>query len=345
METYMLGALSLASRGIGKVAPNPIVGCVIVHNEVVIGEGYHEEFGGPHAEVNAINSVQNKSLLAESTLYVTLEPCSHTGKTPPCADLIIRMKIPRVVIATVDPNPLVAGKGIEKLRAAGIEVITGVLEEKAKFQNRRFFTFHTERRPYIILKWAQSSDGFMDAVRDDKTTGSIAISGKVAHQIVHQWRSEESAILVGKTTAINDNPQLNVRLWEGKNPVRVLIDPMLQVSGDSKIFNKDARTLVFNRLETRNIFHIDRIQLDFSEDILPKIMEYLHYEGLQSLIVEGGSDTLQRFIKAGLWDEIRRFSSKKAMKDGLKAPIVDLTPQVSVPISEDIFDIFYKVNS
>ena len=345
METFMLRALNLANRGIGNVAPNPLVGCVIVHDDVIIGEGWHTEFGDAHAEVNAINSVKDKSLLKDSTLYVTLEPCSHTGKTPPCADLIIQMKIPKVVIATVDPNPLVSGKGIAKLEAAGIEVICGILEQKTRFQNRRFITFHTKKRPYIILKWAQSADGFMDVLRDEKTKGSIAISGEAAHQLAHQWRSEEAAILVGKNTAINDNPQLNVRLWQGKNPVRVLIDPMLQVQGDGKIFNADARTLVFNRLETRNIFNVDRIQLDFSENILPKILEYLHFEGIQSLIVEGGSDTLSRFIHAGLWDEVRRFTSKKEITDGLKAPIINDKAQVSFPVEEDLLDIFYTLSS
>lgn len=341
----MLRALNLANRGIGDVAPNPLVGCVIVQNELIIGEGWHKEFGGPHAEVNAINSVKDKSLLTSSTLYVTLEPCSHVGKTPPCADLIIQLKIPKVVIATFDPNPLVSGKGIAKLEAAGVEVICGVLEEKARFLNRRFITFHTKKRPYIILKWAQSADGFMDVLRDEKSNGSVAISGEAAHQLVHQWRSEEAAILVGKNTAINDNPQLNVRLWQGKNPIRVLIDPMLEVQGDSKIFNKDARTLVFNRLETRNIFNIDRIQLDFSENILPKILEYLHFEGIQSLIVEGGNDTLNRFIKAGFWDEIRRFTSQKEIVNGLKAPTIEDQARVSIPVEEDLLEIYYQASS
>jgi diaminohydroxyphosphoribosylaminopyrimidine deaminase / 5-amino-6-(5-phosphoribosylamino)uracil reductase len=342
MDTFMLRALSLANRGIGNVAPNPLVGCVIVHDNKVIGEGWHEHFGGPHAEVNAINSIKDKTLLSTSTLYVTLEPCSHTGKTPPCADLIIKMKIPKVVIATTDPNPLVSGQGIKRLRENGIEVVYGILESRARFQNRRFFVFHEKKRPYIILKWAQSKDGFIDAVRENGQKGSIPISGQMAHQLVHQWRAEEAAILVGKNTGLIDNPSLTVRLWQGKNPVRILIDPMLEVPGDSKIYNDEVRTIVFNRLETRNIFHVDRIQLDFSEPILPKILEYLHYEGLQSVLVEGGAETIKRFLDANIWDEIRRFTSKTELGNGLKGPKLELQSQVKQAIADDSLEIFYK---
>lgn len=340
----MLRALSLANRGIGNVAPNPLVGCVIVHQDKIIGEGWHEQFGGPHAEVNAIRSVQDKSLLKDSTLYVSLEPCSHTGKTPPCADLIIEMGIPKVVIATTDPNPLVSGNGIKRLRQNGIEVIYGILESRARFLNRRFFVFHEKKRPYIILKWAQSKDGYIDAAREKGEKGSIAISGPEAHQLVHQWRAEEASILIGKNTGMVDNPSLTVRLWKGKNPVRVLIDPMLELPGDSKLFNDEARTIVFNRLETRTIFHVDRIQLDFSEPILPRILEYLHFEGIQSVLVEGGAETLKHFINANLWDEIRRFSSKNELGNGLKAPELKLQSQVKQAIAEDTLEVFYQFN-
>jgi diaminohydroxyphosphoribosylaminopyrimidine deaminase/5-amino-6-(5-phosphoribosylamino)uracil reductase len=228
------------------------------------------------------------------------------------------------------------------LRENGVEVKYGILEARARFQNRRFFVFHEKKRPYIVLKWAQSKDGFIDATRENGEKGSVAISGPMAHQLVHQWRSEEAAILIGKKTGLIDNPSLTVRLWEGKNPIRVLIDPMLEISGDSNIYNDDARTLVFNKLETRNIFHVDRIQLDFSEPILPKILEYLHYEGIQSVLVEGGAETLKRFLEADLWDEIRRFTSSNNLDSGLKAPTLELKSQVKQAIADDTLEIFYK---
>ncbi len=335
-------ALELAKRGFGNVAPNPMVGCVIVHNDSIIGEGWHQQFGQAHAEVNAINSVINQELLAQSTLYVTLEPCSHFGKTPPCADLIITKNIPKVVIASIDPNPKVSGKGIEKLKTAGIEVISGILDAEAKFINRRFNTFHQKKRPYIILKWAQSADGFMDKQRSTNEAGSFAISSPEAHQLTHRWRTEEQAILIGKTTAINDQPLLTARLWPGKNPLRILIDPNLEVDLSNPIFNEDARTLVFNRLESRLIFNTERIQLDFSQNVLENILSYLHYEGIQSVLVEGGRQTLDSFIESNLFDEIRRFTSLELKLDeGLKAPQIEMLALECYTIeNKDFLEVF-----
>ena len=335
-------ALELAKRGFGNVSPNPMVGCVIVHNDLIIGEGWHRQFGQAHAEVNAINSVLNEELLAQSTLFVSLEPCSHFGKTPPCADLIIAKKIPKVVIASVDPNSKVSGQGIEKLKAAGVEVISGVLDEEAKFINRRFNTFHQKKRPYIILKWAQSADGFIDKQRTNNETGSFAISSKEARQLTHKWRTEEQAILIGKATAINDQPLLTTRLWPGKNPLRILIDPNLDVDLSNPIFNEDARTLVFNRLESRMIFNTERIQLDFSKNVLENILSYLHYEGIQSVLVEGGRQTLDSFIESNLFDEIRRFTSLELnLHKGLKAPQINMLALDSSAIeNKDLLEVF-----
>lgn len=320
---FMLRALELAARGLGTVAPNPLVGCVIVHNDRIIGQGWHHTYGKEHAEVHAINSVNDKHLLPSSTLYVTLEPCNHHGKTPPCSELIVQYHIPKAVIATIDPNPLVAGKGITRLREAGVEVVTGIHEREAVFQNRRFFTFQEQKRPYVILKWAETADGYMDILRKDGETGSFPLSGPEAQRLVHRWRTEEAAILVGAHTALNDNPRLTARLWPGRNPIRILIDPNLRVPAGSYLLDGSVRTLIFNRLETRAVFSTEYIQLDFSREVLPDILHYLHYEGIQSVLVEGGAYTLQRFIRSNLWDEIRIFRSGQQLHQGLKAPVVD----------------------
>ena len=338
----MKRALELAAQGMGNVAPNPLVGSVIVYEDRIIGEGFHQRYGGAHAEVNAINSVVDKSLLGKSTLYVTLEPCNHQGLTPACTELIIANKIPKVVIATVDPNPLVSGKGIERLREAGIQVELGLLEEEARWMNRRFNTFHEKQRPYIILKWAETQDGFMDILRENGETGSFAISGKEAKTMVHRWRTEEAAILVGSRTVFIDNPQLTARHWEGKDPVRIVIDANLKVPRTHRIFEDRGRTIVFNRLETRPIFNIEYVQLNFAEEILPRIMDYLRYEKLTSVIVEGGAATLSRFLELGLWDEIRRFKAPMKLEVGLKAPIIEGSPRETMQVGEDILEVFYN---
>jgi diaminohydroxyphosphoribosylaminopyrimidine deaminase/5-amino-6-(5-phosphoribosylamino)uracil reductase len=342
MEMFMKRALELAAQGMGNVAPNPLVGCVIVYEDQIIGEGFHQRYGGAHAEVNAINSVDDKSLLQKSTLYVTLEPCNHQGLTPACTELIISHKIPKVVIATVDPNPQVSGKGIARLSEAGIQVELGLMEEEARWMNCRFITFHEKQRPYIILKWAETQDGFMDILRENGETGSFAISGKEAKTMVHRWRTEEAAILVGSRTVFIDNPQLTARHWEGKDPVRIVIDANLKVPRTHRIFEDRGRTIVFNRLETRPIFNIEYVQLNFAEEILPHIMDYLRYEKLTSVIVEGGAATLGRFLELGLWDEIRRFKAPMKLEAGLKAPIIDGIPAETLQVGDDILEVYYR---
>ncbi|MFN0047769.1 MAG: bifunctional diaminohydroxyphosphoribosylaminopyrimidine deaminase/5-amino-6-(5-phosphoribosylamino)uracil reductase RibD [Cytophagales bacterium] len=317
-EFYMKRALQLAALGLGNVSPNPMVGCVIVHEYKVIGEGFHRNYGEYHAEPNAIHAVQDVNLLSKSTLYVNLEPCSHFGKTPPCADLIIEKKIHKVVIANLDPNPLVAGKGIQKLRNAGIEVEIGILEKEGNWLNRRFFTFHKEKRPYIILKWAQTSDRFLARENFD----SKWITNQYARQLVHKWRSEEAAILVGFNTALHDNPQLNVRQMAGKNPVRVLIDKHLQIPNTHHLLDQSQKNIVFNLLKNEVESTTESIQLDDFENMQPLLFS-LFQRKIQSLIIEGGSKTLQKFIDQGLWDEARIFTSNSTFEKGIKAPILD----------------------
>lgn len=318
-EKYIARCIQLAKNGLCNAAPNPMVGAVIVHNDTIIGEGYHIRCGEAHAEVNAVRSVKDKSLLKESTIYVSLEPCSHHGKTPPCADLIINKGIPRVVVGCQDPFSLVAGRGIAKLRKASIEVKVGVLEEECRQLIRRFVTFNTLRRPFITLKWAESADGFIDLHR---TEGHPYIfSSPLSSMLVHKRRAEHSAILVGRRTALLDNPSLTTRNWYGKNPVRMVIDKDLTLPKHLALFDGSVRTLVFTQREdTSNRPNVEHIRLDFKIDILPQIMEVLYKEKLQSLMVEGGSILLQSFIDAGCWDEAYIEQSDAHLKDGVKAP-------------------------
>ena len=318
-EKYIARCIQLAKNGLCNAAPNPMVGAVIVHNDTIIGEGYHIRCGEAHAEVNAVRSVKDESLLKESTIYVSLEPCSHHGKTPPCADLIINKGIPRVVVGCQDPFSLVAGRGIAKLREAGIEVKVGVLEEECRQLIRRFVTFNTLRRPFITLKWAESADGFIDLHR---TEGHPYIfSSPLSSMLVHKRRAEHSAILVGRRTALLDNPSLTTRNWFGKNPVRMVIDKDLTLPKHLALFDGSVRTLVFTQREdTSNRPNVEHIRLDFKIDILPQIMEVLYKEKLQSLMVDGGSILLQSFIDAGCWDEAYIEQSDAHLKDGVKAP-------------------------
>jgi diaminohydroxyphosphoribosylaminopyrimidine deaminase/5-amino-6-(5-phosphoribosylamino)uracil reductase len=315
----MQRCLDLALRGAGKVAPNPMVGCVIVCNNIIIGEGWHEYYGGPHAEVNAIRSVNDPHLLREATLYVNLEPCSHQGKTPPCADLLIEKEIPYVVVGCLDENPLVKGRGIQKLILHGTDVKVGVLEDESKFLNRRFFTSITKQRPYIILKWAQSSDGFIDHERDEKDERAI-ISSSESHLLVHQWRSEETVIMVGTNTVIADDPQLTVRLYEGKNPVRVTFDRQMRIPSTAKILDGTSPTIIF----TQNAhYYTDRaefVPIDFSKDPLEQALKVLHERKFQSVFVEGGAALINKFLEHNLWDEARVFIAEKAIGNGVKAP-------------------------
>lgn len=317
----MSKCVELALKGMGKVSPNPMVGCVIVLDNKIIGEGYHEQYGNAHAEVNAINSVQDKSLLKKSTLYVNLEPCSHYGKTPPCSLKIIQCGIPHVVIGTQDSFPKVAGGGIKMLTEAGVKVEKDVLKKECEELNKRFFTFHEKKRPYIILKWAESGDKFIDIERDYKTTQAAKISTQETQLLVHQMRAKESAILVGTNTAIKDNPSLTVRLCEGNNPVRLVIDKDLKIPTHYKLFDNQSKTIVFTEKNAISSKEIKYIKIDFSHNILPHIMSELYSEDLLSLIVEGGSELLNSFIQNDLWDEVQiETVTQLFLKNGVQAP-------------------------
>lgn len=320
---YMRRCFELAQKGMGNVAPNPMVGAVIVHNGEVIGEGYHMKWGGPHAEVNAVASVKDQSLLKESKIYVSLEPCSHYGKTPPCAKLIIEKGIPEVIVANVDPFPEVAGRGIKMLETAGVKVKTGILEEEGWIVNRRFFTFHQKNRPFIILKWAQSEDGFMDNIREN-TSPAYRFSNEFTQKLSHQLRANEAAILVGTQTALMDNPSLTVRHCEGTNPTRIIIDRKLKVPFHYNIYNGESPTLVFTEEKTSTqLDNTTFIQCEFPNGRIniQCLLDELYKQNLQSLIVEGGSQTLQSFIEAGLWDEMQvEVVNGLNLKDGIPAP-------------------------
>ncbi|KAA2217627.1 bifunctional diaminohydroxyphosphoribosylaminopyrimidine deaminase/5-amino-6-(5-phosphoribosylamino)uracil reductase RibD [Chryseobacterium sediminis] len=314
-ELYIKRCIELAKKALGNTYPNPLVGSVIVHNGEIIGEGYHHKAGENHAEINAINSVKNKNLIPESTIYVSLEPCAHFGKTPPCALKIKELGFKKVVIGAMDSHDKVNGKGKKIIQDAGIEVISGILEAECIELNKRFFTYHEKKRPYIILKWAESGDGFLD--KDFKPT---AISNTLVNQFVHQLRADEHAILVGTQTALNDNPSLTVRNAEGTNPVRILIDFDLKVPSNFNIYNNEARTLVLNGVKEGNEGPIQFIKIN-KESFLPELMEALYKEQIQSVIIEGGLFTLQQFINADLWDEaivIRNENLK--LENGTKAP-------------------------
>lgn len=326
----MQRCLELASNGLGHTYPNPMVGSVVVHDDFIIGEGWHQKAGEPHAEVLAIRSVKDTSLLKKSTLYVNLEPCSHYGKTPPCADLITHHKIPRVVIGCKDPHDKVAGKGIKKLQKAGIKVVVGVLEQESLHLNRRFFTYHEKKRPYIILKWAESADGFIAPLKKNDRK-PVWISNELSRQRVHQWRTEEQGILVGKNTVLEDNPKLNVRDWTGHPPVRITIDRNGEIPGNFEIKNGKQPTLMFTEaLVKSEINQLDYISIDFSKNIWPDIFSTLYDYSIQSVIVEGGKQTLQSLIEADLWDEARIFFAPILIGEGIRAPkILDSIGKIS----------------
>jgi diaminohydroxyphosphoribosylaminopyrimidine deaminase/5-amino-6-(5-phosphoribosylamino)uracil reductase len=331
----MSRCIALAKNGLGTTYPNPMVGSVIVYDGKIIGEGWHKKAGEPHAEVNAVNSVQDKSLLKKATIYVSLEPCSHFGKTPPCCDLIIKNKIPNVVIGTVDPNIKVAGNGIKKLIEAGIHVTIGVLEDECNELNKRFFTFHQKKRPYIILKWAQSQDGFI-APLEKSEKKPIWITTVYSRQLVHKWRTEEQAILVGTQTVIDDNPKLNARDWHGNNPVRLVLDQNNRIPEENVVFDNQIKTIVFtkstNAVNKENtIFEV----IDFKQNIATQIAEALFQHQIQSVIIEGGLQTLQTFIDANLWDEARLFIGKLTFGNGTKAPRISKSIYKKNAISDD----------
>ncbi|WP_374360849.1 bifunctional diaminohydroxyphosphoribosylaminopyrimidine deaminase/5-amino-6-(5-phosphoribosylamino)uracil reductase RibD [Cloacibacterium sp.] len=314
-EFYIKRCIELAKKATGKTYPNPLVGAVIVHEGKIIEEGFHQKAGENHAEINAINSVKNPELLPESTIYVSLEPCAHFGKTPPCSLKLKEIGFKKVVIGAMDSHDKVNGKGKKILQDAGIETISGILEEECRELNKRFFTFHEKKRPYIILKWAESNDGFID--KDFKPT---KISNELASQFVHQIRSEEHAILVGTQTAMNDNPSLTTRLIEGRNPVRILIDFDLKVPRDFKIYNNEAPTLVFNQEKEGDEGNVKFIKIS-KENFLEDLLQKLYENQIQSILVEGGSRTLQTFIDANLWDETIIIKNKNlTLENGTKAP-------------------------
>ncbi|RZM26974.1 MAG: bifunctional diaminohydroxyphosphoribosylaminopyrimidine deaminase/5-amino-6-(5-phosphoribosylamino)uracil reductase RibD [Pedobacter sp.] len=347
-EICMQRCLELASLGMGSVSPNPMVGCVIVHNDKVIGEGYHKKFGEAHAEVNAINSVLQQygemaeAMLAEATAYVSLEPCAHYGKTPPCADLLIRYRLKKVVIGNTDPFADVNGKGIEKLKNAGIEVLSGVLESQCSYLNRRFFTRIRQQRPYIILKWATTANGFFAP----KNNVQQWISGALAKKLVHKWRTEEDAILIGKQTALADNPQLNSREWQGKNPVRIVIDRDLQIPSSNHIYNNEAKTVVLNEVKTEVKGNVHFIQMEDMQYYLPqKIAFQLYLMDIQSIIIEGGANILNQFIKAGLWDEARVFMSGSSWKEGIASPVINGIVTDRYQLEQDNLTIYQNTTS
>jgi len=322
-KLYMQRCLELAAKGRANVKPNPMVGSVIVHNNVIIGEGYHQLYGKAHAEVNAINSVKDESLFSESTLYVNLEPCAHHGKTPPCSDLIVEKNIKKVVIGCIDSFAKVSGKGIEKMRKAGIEVIVGVLEKESLELNTAFFNFHTRKRPHIILKWAQTLDGFIDINRKkDDAVGVNWITHPMLKMAVHKWRSEESAILIGNGTLLNDNPQLDTREWSGDNPLRILLSKDKTINKDVKLLDGSTKTVVFSNSPAQDIKNTIFISIDNDKFAIDQILDYLYTNDFQSLIVEGGKATLQSFIDKNLWDEARVLIGDKTFGDGLAAPII-----------------------
>jgi len=321
-EKYMARCLLLAAAGKGRVAPNPMVGSVIVCDGKIIGEGFHRKYGETHAEVNAIASVKDPSLLSRSTLYVNLEPCSHYGKTPPCAELIIRKKIPRVVIGVVDPFAKVAGRGIRMLQEAGIEVVTGVMEQEAIMLNREFFTFHQQKRPYTVLKWAQSADGFVDYSRTDAGEAPALLSSPETLRQVHRLRSQISAIMVGTYTALLDDPSLSVRHWSGAAPVRVVLDRSLSIPDSYHLLDGKQPTFVFTGGYADNRENISYFTIDYKEDVLSQVLATLYQEGLQSLLVEGGPFLQTQFLQKGIWDEIRVETAPVVISQGIQAPVL-----------------------
>ncbi len=342
----MQRCLELALLGAGSVSPNPMVGSVLVFNQKIIAEGYHQKYGEPHAEANAIEyALQNlddaENKLKNSTLYVNLEPCSHFGKRPPCADLIIKHKIPVVVIGCRDPFDQVNGKGIDKLKDAGITVIENILNEKCLNLNRRFFTRIQKQRPFIILKWAQTANGYFAPENPEKKW----ISSEASKVLVHKWRSEEDAVLVGKNTALIDNPQLNVREISGRNPIRIVIDRNLSLPQTLNVFDQSQDTIIFNALKTDVSGRIKFLMLEDFDNLLPQLISYqLYLMDVQSIIIEGGLQTLNLFIKSGLWDEARIITGKDSWTNGMKAPLISGKQVYQTALSSDIITILYNTN-
>ena len=342
-EKFMVRAIELAKLGMGQVAPNPMVGCVIVHDGLIIGEGYHRKYGEAHAEVNAIRSVRSPELLCQSTMYVTLEPCSHFGKTPPCADLVVEMKIPKIVVGSLDPNEKVSGRGIQKLREAGCEVVTGVLEDECLRMNRRFMTFHCEKRPYIILKWAQTEDGYIDRARGEAEFGQPTwITNDLSRIAVHKMRSDEAAILVGTKTALKDNPSLTVREWSGNHPLRMVLDRQGILPETCALLDQSTETIVFTEAEMESKPNLEYVRISFGQGMLQEINAILSQRGIQSLLVEGGKSLLESYMREGLWDEARVYIGNARFGSGVKAPETDWILDREEPLDDSLMRIYYR---
>ena len=333
--------LELALKGIGNVSPNPLVGSIVVYDNKIIGKGYHQKYGHSHAEVNAIESVENKDLLSKSTLYVNLEPCSHHGKTPPCCEFIAKNKIKKVVVGCLDKSSKVNGKGIAYLKNNDVEVVSGVLEKESIWINRRFFTSQTQNRPYIILKWAQTKDGFIDKKREQKSKGINWITSPLTKKIVHHWRHEEDAILVGRKTVEIDNPELTVREIKGDNPIRIVIDPELKLIKEKKIFNKDAKTIIVNHKFNKIEHNIEYLKTSPSNTI-GELLHFLQNQKISSLIIEGGSKTINYFLSHNLWDEARVLIGNIEFNEGLKAPVIKKTHKNIKDLKEDTLITYYN---
>lgn len=325
-EKYMQRCLQLATIGGGYTAPNPMVGAVLVIDDKIIGEGYHRKYGEPHAEPNAINSVQDKSLLKSATLYVNLEPCSHYGKTPPCANLIVKCGIPRVVIGTLDPNPKVSGRGVKILQAAGIEVTVGILQDACNELNKRFFIFQREKRPYILLKWAQTKDGFIDKIRNSSGEKPLVVSNELTRQLTHKMRAENQAILVSTNTVVLDNPSLTVRYWSGKNPIRIALDRQGRIPENYHLLDGQHPTIILTEHEKPNVKNLRYINIKFDENFLDMLLKVLFENLIHSVLVEGGSKLLNSFIEKGYWDEAHVEVSEQEIGEGVSAPVIQQIP-------------------
>lgn len=342
-EIYHQRCIELAKNGLGHVAPNPLVGAVLVADNHIIGEGYHLFFGGPHAEINAINAVKDKTLLQKSSMYVNMEPCVHYGKTPPCVDIIIEKKIPRLFIGHIDPFPEVAGKGIEKLIAAGIEVKVGILENENRYLNKRFLTFYEKKKPYVILKWAETADGFIDISRNPVDGNRPTwITDKLSRTLDHKWRSEEQAILIGTNTALLDNSKLTVRDWPGNNPLRLVLDRTLRLPKTLNLFDKSVPTVVFNEKKALSEPNLEFYKINFS-NMIDEIFMFCFKRNIQSIIVEGGLQLLSGFIQSGKWDEARVFKSGIYFENGIKAPEIKKVPVNQSNLSKSI--LYFYVNT
>ena len=338
-EYFIEKCISLARKGILNVSPNPMVGCVIVNDGEIVGKGYHKEYGKNHAEVNAINSVKDKSVLKNSILYVNLEPCCHHGKTPPCTDIIIKYNIPKVVIGCIDTFTKVSGQGIKKLKNNSVEVIYGVLEKDCIELNKRFFCYHIKKRPYIILKWAKSKDNFIAPINQEK---SFWMTSDESKKLVHNWRAEEDAILVGRKTVVADNPYLTVRECEGKNPIRIVIDKELSLNEKSNVFDDQSETIVFNNIKTTIIDKRTYLKADFN-NLNQDILKQLYNRDILSLIIEGGAFTINSFIENGLYDEIRVFTTNKVLENGIKSPnIPEIKNSKKITINNDKLEIYIR---